>query len=369
MLTSVQPEIRHQPRHLSIESPEAPAVVAATDEHPSEENAATNEIFPVSAEAWFALGARVPYDRRAMKILDPGAATVSSDVVQVFRRIVNDATLDENAVWTSFLPGWPDGSFGWAKVDQHLNGESRGPSLFVEYVGHGDSDKPDDYAYGTMERADLVEAFWKDEGIKSTFIVGFDYSSIVALELLSRQQDRREQGVEPGTSIEGVLLINGGLFVDAHSHPWFTTPVLKSSIGGLVTSLAQHSIFAFGELMKSLWSKDYVVTREEIDELYAAIGRRNGVYALSKSADFVDQHKRNSKRWDLGRIFHASRDSVSFHIVGSEEDPFEGRQAVAARERLGPHGLDVRILPGGHLTTSEHPELLAQIIQEVGPRS
>ncbi len=58
---------------------------------------------------------------------------------------------------------------------------------------------------------------------------------------------------------------------------------------------------------------------------------------------------------------------MSFHVVGSQDDPFEWRQVVTARERLGGYGLDVRILPGGHLTTSEHPELLAQIIQEVGP--
>ena len=133
------------------------------------------------------------------------------------------ATPEDDAVWTSFLPGWPDGSFGWAKVDQRLTRKTAGPRLFVEYVGHGDSDKPGDYPYGTMERADLVEALWDAEGIKSTFIVGFDYSSIVALELLSRQQDRRDRGLEPTTRIEGVLLINGGLFVDAHTHPWFIT--------------------------------------------------------------------------------------------------------------------------------------------------
>ncbi len=89
---------------------------------------------------------------------------------------------------------------------------------------------------------------------------------------------------------------------------------------------------------------------------------------LSKSADFVDHHKRNAQRLDLERIFLASRDSVSFHIVGSADDPFEGCQAVTARERLGVYGLDVRILPGGHLSTSEHPDLLAEIIREVVPR-
>ena len=353
----------------SVETPEAIILGGATEGQPHAKNTVKNEIAKVTAREWFALGNRVPYDRHARKILRPGDTTDSPDVVHVFRRITKDATPDEDAVWTSFLPGWPDGSFGWAKVDQHLTGKNIGPRLFVEYVGHGDSDKPGDYPYGTMERADLVEAMWKAEGIQSTFIAGFDYSSIVALELLSRQQDRREKGIDQTTKIEGVLLINGGLFAEAHTHPWFTTPVLKSLIGGMVTSMGQRSKFAFGELMKPLWSKEYDVTSEEINELYDAIGRRNGVAALSKSADFVDHHKRNSERLNLERLFHASRDAVSFHVVGSEEDQIEGQQAVTARERLGVHGLDVRILPGGHLSTSEHPELLAQIIQEVGPNN
>ena len=353
----------------SVETPEAAVIGAATDERLLEKNTPAIEIPKVTAQEWFALGNRVAYDRRAKEILRPGEVADNADIVHVFRRITKDAITHAGAVWMSFLPGWPDGSFGWAQVNQHLTGKNIGPRLFVEYVGHGDSDKPSDYPYGTMERADLVEAMWKAEGIKSTFLVCFDYSSIVALELLSRQQDRREQGVDQTTKIEGVLLINGGLFADAHTHPWFTTPVLKSPIGGMVTSMAQRSKFIFREIMKPVWSKDYAVTSEEINELFDAIGRRNGVTAISKSADFVDHHKRNSKRLDLERIFHASRDSVSFHVVGSEEDPFEGQQPVTARERLGAHDLDVRIIPGGHFSTSEHPDLLAQIILDVDPNN
>ena len=328
---------------------------------------APTSLSTVTAQAWFALGTRVPYNHRAKRVLRPGEATESPNVVHVFRRAERDGADDDGAVWTSFLPGWPDGSFGWARVDRHLNGGRLGPKLFVEYVGHGESDKPADYPYGTMERADLVEALWAAEGIRSTFIVTFDYSSIVALELLSRQQERRDRGDELSTSIEGVLLINGGLFADAHTHPWFTTPVLKSPIGGLFTWMAQRSKFAFGQLLKPLWSEQYGVTSQELDELYDAMGRRNGIAVLSKSAGFVDQHKRNGARWDLRRVFHGARGAVSFHVVGSEGDPFEWQQAVKARERLGRDGLDVRILPGGHLTTSEHPDRLARIIEDVGP--
>ena len=89
---------------------------------------------------------------------------------------------------------------------------------------------------------------------------------------------------------------------------------------------------------------------------------------MSNGAGFVDEHKANADRWDLRRVFLASHESVSFHIVGSEDDPFEPNQIVKARERLGEYGFDIRVLPGGHLTTSEHPELLAQAIQELGPK-
>ena len=353
-----------------VEASEAAIGRVATDEQLLEKGTVENEISKVTAREWFALGNRVPYDRRAKEILGPGETKDSPDVVHVFRRIMKDATPNEDAVWTSFLPGFPDGSFGCAKVDQHLTGKSVGPRLFVEYVGQGDSDKPADYPYGTMERADLVEALWEAEGIKSTFIVGFDYSSLVALELLSRQQDRRDRGTDPTTSIEGVLLINGGLFADAHSHPWLTTPLLKTPMGKMGTWVAQRSKFAFNQMVKgSLWSKEYNVTSEELGELYDAISRRNGAAFMSNGARFVDEHKANADRWDLRRVFFTSRESVSFHILGSEGDPFEPNQIVKARERLGEYGVDIRVLPGGHLTTSEHPELLAQIIREVGPNS
>ena len=50
------------------------------------------------------------------------------------------------------------------------------------------------------------------------------------------------------------------------------------------------------------------------------------------------------------------------------EELAEPNQVIKARERLGDQGLDIRMVPGGHLTTLEQPEPLARIIEEVGPR-
>ena len=322
----------------------------------------------ITAEEWFSLGTRVPYDPAAKKILQADDATHGPDVVEVFQRVVRGDGQDDAAVWTTFMPGYPDGSYGWAGVDQQLRASKMYPRLFVEYLGQGDSDKPSKYAYNTIERAELVEATWRAEGIRSTFVVTFDYSSLAALELLSRQQERVDAGFELDTTITGVLMINGGLFADAHSHPLMTTPLLGSPLGPPFTWIAQRSAFVLNQMLRTMISKDYPVTAEELREIGEAIRRRDGVRFMSQAARFRHEHQtKYAQRWDLRRLFHALGDSVSFHIVGSEGDPFEPNQITKARERLGAQGLDIRMVPGGHLATLEQPDELARIIEDVGP--
>ena len=91
-----------------------------------------NENFKLTAEQWFALGERVPYDCRAKRILRPGDATDSPDIVHVFQRVVRDGPPSEKAVWATFLPGFPDGSFGWARIDRYLATDELVPRIFVE---------------------------------------------------------------------------------------------------------------------------------------------------------------------------------------------------------------------------------------------
>ena len=99
------------------------------------------------AEAWFAGGERVGYDPHARELLGSGPAPL-----RVWVRRDGDA-----AHSVSFLPGFPDGSFGWSKLLPYLPDGATMPKLFVEYVGMGDSDKPRRYPYSTAERTDLIE--------------------------------------------------------------------------------------------------------------------------------------------------------------------------------------------------------------------
>src|SRR5882724_8449369 len=210
-----------------------------------------------SAQAWFAGGKRVGYDPKARAIVAAEGAALN-----VFLRREGDL---DHAV--SFLPGFPDGSFGWAKVLPHLPNAADMPKLFVEYVGMGDSDKPKDYAYSTAERTDVVEAIWRDFGVQSTTLVAFDFSSLVVLEHLRRRLERSEQG-EPvgGPEIRGVFIFNGGLFRDGHTHPWFTTPILRRLPKRARRGLGR-SFTLFKMLAGVMWSKGYKVTDAEVREL------------------------------------------------------------------------------------------------------
>src|SRR5260370_10337252 len=112
-------------------------------------------------------------------------------------------------------------------------GGGLGPRLYVEPVGQGDSEKPRDYPSSTVERADLVEALWGHHGVRATVVVTFDYTSLVLLELLRRQLERTISGDTAGPPIAAALMINGGLFSDAHTHPWQGTPLLRTPLGAL----------------------------------------------------------------------------------------------------------------------------------------
>jgi pimeloyl-ACP methyl ester carboxylesterase len=305
-----------------------------------------------SAQTWFEGGERVGYDPKARAIV-----AVQDAPLKIFVRRDGDLA---HAV--SFLPGFPDGSFGWAKVRPHLPNAAEMPKLFVEYVGMGDSDKPKDYAYSTAERTDLVEAIWRDLSIQSTTLVAFDFSSLVVLEHLRRRLERAERG-EPvgGPEIRGVFIFNGGLFTYGHSHPWYTTPILRR----LPTRARQRlgrSFTLFKLMVGVMWSKGYQVTDDEVRELHSALDRHDGLFYLAAGAGFVADHNAQGDRLDFGRLFKAYSGEFPFLVGGSNEDPFEHQQVDLAEERLGKLGLQVERLPGGHLTTNEQPKALAALI-------
>jgi pimeloyl-ACP methyl ester carboxylesterase len=319
----------------------------------------------VTAAEWFAGGHRIPYDPGSGRVLTEQEAAATLGALRVFER-VTAAGPDPDPVWLTLLPGFPDGSYGWAQADRLL-GDDLGPRLYAEPVGQGDSDKPRDYAYSTIERANLVEALWRHHGVRRTVVVTFDYTSLALLELLRRQLDRATSDT-PRPVIAAAFMVNGGLFADAHTHPWRGTPLLRTPLGALGMRRAQRSprVFATAMMQARMYSRSYHPTPEELTEMWSAITRREGAAFLHNAAGFVKEHRRHAQRWDLAAIARDLDGAVPLYVGGSDEDPYEHRQIPATRERV-PQA-EVLTFPGGHLATSEHPDLLAAAIRDIAAR-
>lgn len=305
-------------------------------------------------QGWFESGERIGYDPETRAVVAARGAPL--------RVFVSREGEISHAV--SFLPGFPDGSIGWAKVKAHLPRAAAMPKLFIDYVGMGDSDKPKEYAYSTAERTDLLEAIWRDLGVQSTTLVSFDFSSLVILEHLRRRLERAERGEPPGgPAIRGVFIFNGGLFTDGHTHPWYTTPMLRRLPRRAHKGMGRpFGLFKRMPGVRKMWSQGYRVTDAEIRELHSAMDRHDGLFYLAAAAGFVADHQAQGDRLDFGQLFKAFRDQFPFLVGGSDEDPFEHRQVDLAEQRLGKLGLRIERLPGGHFTTAEHPGALAALI-------
>ena len=316
----------------------------------------------VTAADWFGGGQRLWYDPASARVLTGKQAAAIPGALRVFERVAA-AGQDPGSVWLTLLPGFPDGSYGWAQVDRILGGDL-GPRLYAEPVGQGDSDKPRDYPYSTVERADLVQALWRHHGVRRTVVVTFDYTSLALMELLRRQLE----GTMATPAITAALMVNGGLFADAHTHPWQTTPVLRTPLGALGMRRAQRSPRVFDTTIRQarLFSRGYRPSPAELAELRSAITRRDGAAFLHDAAGFTAEHRRHAQRWDLAAIARDLGGAVALYVGGSQEDPYEHRQIQAARERVP--NAEILTFPGGHLTTSEHPGLLAATIRDIAGR-
>jgi pimeloyl-ACP methyl ester carboxylesterase len=194
----------------------------------------------VTAAEWFAGGGRILYDPESARVVTEEDAAATPGGVRVFERVAA-AEQDDDTVWLTLLPGFPDGSYGWAQVDRML-GDGLGPRLYVEPVGQGNSDKPRDYRYSTVERADLVAALWRHHGVRRRVVVAFDYTAMALLELLRRQLDT----TIATPAITAALMVKGGLFADAHTHPWWTTPVLPQAEphAEILVNRTSHNVIA-----------------------------------------------------------------------------------------------------------------------------
>ena len=253
----------------------------------------------------------------------------------------------------------PSAGQGWMRS---WPSEATPTACFLDYVGHGDSDKPLDHPYSTYERADLVEALWRTRSVQATVVVAFDYSCIVGLELLARRIERRRAGEDPGTVIHTCLLANGGLFAEGHTHPWFTTPLFKSRAGGPLMRAGQHSRRAFAPVFRPCSPARIASPRRRSSRL---TGRSAGATGSAYCPPRPPSSTSTASTPNAGTWPASPRSSVEQCVSTSSEaartDSRHGNCAWPGSDSA--MRSESTELPGGHLATAEQPRRLAELIE------
>jgi len=88
----------------------------------------------------------------------------------------------------------------WNPVIRYLSKDYR--VFAVDYLGVGDSDKPDRFGYSVEEQADVIAALIRGLNLRKVFLVGASYGSVISLDLASRYPEL----VEAVVGIEGGVL-------------------------------------------------------------------------------------------------------------------------------------------------------------------
>lgn len=246
----------------------------------------------------------------------------------------------------TLLHGLPSSSHEWHKLAPALAGEYR--LLIPDLLGFGASAKPAEHRYSLFEQADLVEALWRRQGVRSTVLVAHDYAATVAQELLARRAEDRLE-----VALERVHLSNAGLYPDLHRPEPIQTALLDPEQGPqLVAQLTEEQWLA---ALRPTFAPDYDATQDS-REIWQEVIRGGNV--LHRLMQYMPDRRQNADRW-VGAL---ERTDVPLSFVWGMLDPISGAHMA---ERIRERRPDVPFLAlddVGHWPALEAPERMLETL-------
>ncbi len=249
--------------------------------------------------------------------------------------------------WLTLLHGFPTSSWDWAPLLNHLGKGYR--TLAPDLLGFGASDKPRGYDYSLDEQADLVTALWRKRGVDRTWLVAHDYSVSLTQELLARQLE----GADLGADIQGITLLNGGLFYSRIQRRLIQDALRVPVLGALLVRLMPR--WRFEASFSDLFSPDHQPTKAELAQHWRALKHGGGRASFHRVARYLGDREANEQRWTRALI----ETDVPIRYVWGPEDPISGRNILEGVRELVADPDIVELDGIGHYPQLEVPERVA----------
>lgn len=250
------------------------------------------------------------------------------------------------------IHGFPTSSFDWAPLWPQL-GEHFGRVIAADMIGFGFSAKPRNYPYSLLDQADLHEELLASLGVTRLHVLAHDYGVSVAQELLARQIERREGGLQLGS----VTLLNGGLFPETH-RPTAMQRLLAGPLGPLAAKLMNQHRFA--RSFSAVFGPDTQPTAVELQQFWSLVEENDGPRITPRLLQYMAERRRHRARW-VGALQHTQ---VPLRLINGPVDPVSGAHMAARYRELVPNP-DIVSLPGiGHYPQVEAPQAVLDALLE-----
>ncbi len=204
-----------------------------------------------------------------------------------------------------FLHGFAAAHNTWHDLARHFPAD-RFRLFLLDLKGFGLSAKPRDNAYGVEDQAAMVQAFIREQGLRSVVLVGHSLGGAVALRVCLQSQDG-----EAPFCVEKLVLI--GCAAYPQRLPKFFRRLRNPLIGPLLLRLIPPRIMVKGTLTK-VFSDPSAVTPERIERFARYFSGKGIPYALRATVKRIDPEA-------YARIGERYRElSVPTLIIWGEED-------------------------------------------------
>ncbi|MCZ6805381.1 MAG: alpha/beta hydrolase [Deltaproteobacteria bacterium] len=214
-----------------------------------------------------------------------------------------------------------------------------------DHLGFGFSDKPRDYSYSLVDQADHAIALWRDLGVTEADLLGHDYGSSVATELLAR----RNFGTEP-IKLRSLTLCNGSMHIELANLRIMQRLLKAPLVGSVVARLASPRLFHRN--MRKLFADPSFLDDEELDVMWTQLMDGGGRAVLPAVTRYIDERYKFWHRW-IGALRGTD---LPIHIVWARQDPVAvEKMAHVLHDEIA--NSDLQLLDGvGHFPMIEASE-------------
>jgi len=241
------------------------------------------------------------------------------------------------------LHGYPSASYDYYKVIDQLKERFR--VVIPDHPGFGFSGKPQAYSYSLIEQAESAIALCHQLGLKNIHLLGHDYGTSVANEILVR----REQGALP-FDVASVTLCNGSMHIELARLKLMQKIMMHPYWGPFAARFTNKTLLLRN--MKDLWFDTSKFDPEEIDILWDLLVMNDGIKVFSKVSTYNHERRKYWHRW-IGCL---TRLDMPAHILWAQNDPVAVKAIGEQLYSEIPGAVITRLDHLGHYPMLEDPE-------------